>query len=170
MACRVPPRCFNVQAGSFTEYRCKAFHPVSPSNKPASGNDTGAAMAAEDASGGGAADEVDHRPWTRAGATLCKHQDSFYLFGGSVVRDGGRKSMELYVLSTDTMAWRRQATTGDGRPAARSDHCAVIDPETERLIVFGGRSAVRPITTHDCRLDPISFGLHARCRADLMLP
>ena len=109
-------------------------------NKHAS--DPSAASAADDASGGLIGDEVDNRPWTRVGATLCKHHDTFYLFGGSVIRDSGRKSMELYVLSTDTMAWRRQVTSGDGRPAARSDHCAVIDPDTERLIIFGGRSQV----------------------------
>lgn len=101
-----------------------------------------AAASPDDANAGVEADDVDHKPWTRTGATLCKHRDTFYLFGGSVVRDSGRKSMELFVLCTDSMSWRRQATTGDGRPVARSDHCAVIDPDTERLIIFGGRSQV----------------------------
>lgn len=59
--------------------------------------------------------------------------------------------MDLFVLCTDTMAWRRQVTTGDGRPVARSDHCAVIDPDTERLVIFGGRSQV-------CRSIPSDLG------------
>lgn len=130
-----------MQAGSFTEYRCKPFQPTAPSAKLGAAGDNVAAVL-DDTSAGGALDGADHRPWTRTGATLCKHRDTFYLFGGSVVRDGGRKSMDLFVLCTDTMAWRRQVTTGDGRPVARSDHCAVIDPDTQRLIIFGGRSQV----------------------------
>jgi hypothetical protein len=82
-----------------------------------------------------------NKPWSRVGASICKQFDTFYLFGG-VVTCTGRKSADLFVLCTDTMEWRLQETSGDNSPVARSDHCAVIDPETNRLIIFGGRSQV----------------------------
>jgi Kelch motif len=111
-----------VQVGSYVEYRCKAQ------------------SAAQVRTADGVV-EVDHRPWSRAGHTLCKHNDMFYLFGGTVVRDG-RKTADLFWLSMNTMAWHLQATAG-ARPVPRSGHCAVIDPENERMVVFGGRSQVR---------------------------
>lgn len=85
--------------------------------------------------------DVDHRPWSRYDGTLCKHRDMFYLFGGTVVQDG-RKTNSLYCLSLNTMEWRLIDTKG-ARPPARSGHCAVIDPDTDRMVVFGGRSQVR---------------------------
>jgi hypothetical protein len=83
-------------------------------------------------------EEVDNRPWSRYGYTLCKHQDVFYLFGGTVVQDG-KKTNNVYRLSMNTMEWHLQLMDGS-KPAPRSGHCAVIDPETERMIIFGGRS------------------------------
>jgi hypothetical protein len=94
------------------------------------------------AAGDAAGEDVDHHPWTRFGATLSKHGDTFYLFGGRIVKDG-KKTGDLFVLSTDAMEWQWQETGGDAKPPARSDHCAVVDPEMDRLIIFGGRSQVR---------------------------
>ena len=92
--------------------------------------------------------DVDARPWSRHGHTLCKHNDMFYLFGGTVLKDG-KKSAELYWLSMNSMEWHLQAVTG-ARPAARSGHCAVIDPDNERMVVFGGRSQVRLRSRGSC--------------------
>jgi hypothetical protein len=112
----------HVQVGAYTEFRCKA--------SPAAQTKTLEGVV-----------EVDCRPWSRHGATLCKHNDVFYLFGGATVRDG-KKCNDLYWLSMDTMTWHLQLTEG-AKPPARSGHCAVIDPENERMVVFGGRSQVR---------------------------
>ena len=119
-----------LQVGHFCEFRCK---PLQPGAKPGA---PGAPAAPVIEHG-----DIDHKPWTRTGATLCKLNDTFYLFGG-VITKTGRKTAELYVISTDTMEWKLQEATGDSVPVARSDHCAVIDPETNRLIIFGGRSQV----------------------------
>ena len=103
-----------VQVGSYMEFRCKPHQSSADS---------------------------DHRPWSREGGTLCKHADMFYLFGGTVVRDG-QKTNDVFRLSTNAMEWRLQPTQGP-KPAARSGHCAIIDPESERMVIFGGRSQVR---------------------------
>lgn len=119
--------------GQFSEFRCKPKQAAVSKLGPA-----GVPPPTADPSGG---DAEINKPWSRTGATCCKQNDTFYLFGG-VVNSTGRKSAELFVLSTDTMEWRLQDTAGDNMPVARSDHCAVIDPDTNRLIIFGGRSQV----------------------------
>jgi hypothetical protein len=112
---------FGLQAGSYVEFRCKAQ--IAQMVRTKSGKE-----------------DVDNRPWSRYGYTLCKLRDVFYLFGGTVVQDG-KKTNSLYWLSMNTMEWHLQLTEGL-KPAPRSGHCAVVDPETERMIIFGGRSQV----------------------------
>ena len=84
------PELCGVQVGTFVEFRCKAQ--IAESLKTEEG-----------------VVEVDHRPWSRYDASLCKHRDTFYLFGGTVVQDG-RKSNSVYCLSVNTMEWRLIAT------------------------------------------------------------
>jgi hypothetical protein len=117
------PALQHVQVGNYVEYRCKAQ------------------IAAQTATEAGIV-EVDNRPWSRHGYTMCKHLDMFYLFGGTIVKEG-KKTNNLYWLSMNTMNWHLQTTQG-ARPAPRAGHCAVCDPETDRMIVFGGRGQVGP--------------------------
>jgi hypothetical protein len=138
-------RSIGTAAGAWLEFRCKAavFGAAAPSGAapPAS---PGQAAPAGAAGRKGEPQDVDHRPWSCRGHTLCRHSDKFYLFGGVVARSGARTNA-LYWLSTDNMEWHLVPSGGDptSAPSARSDHCAVIDPESERMVIFGGRSQVR---------------------------
>lgn len=115
--------CAPVQVGAFLEYRCKAQ--VIQMHRDGEGDV-----------------EVDNRPWSRYGQTMCQHHDKFYIFGGSVVKDGA-KTNELFWLTADRMEWHLQPCKGDSIPCARDGHCAIIDSENNRMVVFGGRSQVR---------------------------
>eukprot|EP00210_Caulerpa_lentillifera_P006016 g5750.t1 len=112
-------RPVGTQVGSYLEYRCKSDEKeILHTN-----NDITC---------------IDNRCWIRTGCTICQIENSLYLFGGSLVKDGILTN-DLFSISIDRMEWKLQTTKGE-KPCSRYNHICVSNPGLNSLVVFGGKS------------------------------
>lgn len=109
--------------GSYLEYRCKAD--VSQKLKSEWGVDY----------------QVDNRPFIRTGFTLTQAGKNFYLFGGTITKDG-TVTNDLFWTCMDRLDWHNQPTQGE-KPPGRYNHCTSYDEAKNKLYVFAGRGSNR---------------------------
>lgn len=80
---------------------------------------------------------VGHIPYVCILSVPLQVNNTVYVFGGQLVKDG-TVSNELFWMSSERMEWHLQPTCGD-RLVGRHGHVAVYDPDHHQLVVFGGR-------------------------------
>lgn len=126
--------------GSYLEYRCKAE-----------------ASQVVKLDGGGEV-TIDNRPWIRSGHSITQVGNMLVMFGGTTQRDGATTN-DLFWMTVDRMEWHNQITKGE-KPMARYNHSACFDPDNNRLVIFGGRTAERKRLNDVWFLDLDTFQWH----------